>query len=55
MRTSALFGAKNFAFFEIYGVFAKGEGGLSQCEHFADKREGVNFSRLTSLMDSSQA
>jgi len=32
MWTSALFGAKNFEFFKIYGVFARtgGEGGLSQ-------------------------
>jgi len=35
MRTSALFGAKNFGFFEIYG-------GLSHCGHFADKG-GDNF------------
>jgi len=40
MRTSALFGAKNFGFFEIYGVSARA-GGLSQCGHFSDK--GVNF------------
>jgi len=48
MRTSALFGAKNFGFFEIYGVSAgtKGEGGLSQCGHFADKREGELFAIL---------
>jgi len=26
MRTSALFGAKNFGFFEIYGVFARTRG-----------------------------
>jgi len=41
MRTSALFGAKNIEFFEIYSVSARtrGEGGLSQCGHFADKRE----------------
>jgi len=35
MRTSALPGAKNFGFFEIYGMYAQiwGEvrGGLNQC------------------------
>jgi len=32
-RSSALFGAKNFGYFEIYSVSArtKGEGVLSQC------------------------
>jgi len=39
MRTSALFGLKNFEFFEIYDVSARirGEGGLSQCGYFSDK------------------
>jgi len=40
MRTSALFGTKNFRLFEIYGVSArtlKRGGGLSQCENFADE------------------
>jgi len=32
MRTSALFGAKNFGFFEIYSVSARTKGELSQCE-----------------------
>jgi len=43
MRTSARFGAKNFGFFEIFGVSARTmeEEGLNQCGHFADKgREG---------------
>jgi len=34
MRTSALFGAKNFGFFEIYGVSTR------------TREEGVNFSRF---------
>jgi len=38
MRMSALFGAKNFGFFEIYGVSARTRG------------EGVNFVQ-TSFMD----
>jgi len=39
MRTSALFGAKNVGFSEIYGVSARtrGEGRLSQFGHFTDK------------------
>jgi len=46
MRTSALFGAKNVGFFEICGVSAwtRGEGELSQCGHFTEKRgEGKFF------------
>jgi len=53
MRTFALFGAKHFGIFEIYGVSKHtrtcgGEGGkrLSHCGHFAHKGEGVNFSRF---------
>jgi len=47
MWTSAFFGAKNFGFFEIYGVSAwTSGGGLSQCGHFANKGEVVNFSRF---------
>jgi len=42
MRKSALLDAKNLEFFEIYGMSAK----LSQCGHFADKGEEVNFSRF---------
>jgi len=45
MWTSALFGAKNFEFFKIYGVSTRTRG-LSQCRHFADKEEGVIFSRF---------
>jgi len=43
MRTSAIFGAKNVGFFKIYGVSArtKGDGELSQCEHFSDKGADV--------------
>jgi len=41
MWTSALFGAKNIGFFEIYGVSARTrEGGGGQCGHFSDKGEG---------------
>jgi len=40
MRTSALFGAKDLGFFEIYGVSARTRGGLSQCGHFAVKEGG---------------
>jgi len=43
MWTSALYGAKNIRFFEIYGVSARTGGGLSQCEHFADKERGSQF------------
>jgi len=47
MRTYALFGAKNFGFFEIYGVSARTrKEGLSQCGHFSNNGEGVNFSRF---------
>jgi len=46
MRTSALFGAKTFFFFEIYGVSARTRGEISQCEHFSDNVEGVEFSRF---------
>jgi len=48
MWTSALFGAK-IGFIEIYSVSAPtfGQGGLSQCGHFADKGGGgVNFLRF---------
>jgi len=55
MRTSAPFGAKNFEFFEIYGVSARTRGrGLSQCGHFSDKGEGGSIFRnfvRTSFMD----
>jgi len=45
MPTSVLFSAKHLEFFEIYGVSerTREEGGLSQCGHFADKGDGVNF------------
>jgi len=55
MRTSTLFDAENFGFFEIYGVpHGQGGRGLSQCRHFSDKGEGSifrNFVRI-SFMDS---
>jgi len=56
MRTSALFGAKTFGFFEIYDVCARtsGEMGLSQCGHFADKGGRDQFFAFflrTSFMD----
>jgi len=37
MRTFALFGAKTFKFFEIYGVFARTGEGLNQCRYISDK------------------
>jgi len=54
MRTSALFGAKNFGFFEIM-VCPHGQAGegvepvrtfFGQDGHFSDKKEGVNFLRF---------
>jgi len=39
------FWCKNVAIFEIY-VCPHGQGGLSQCGHFVDKEEEVNFSRF---------
>jgi len=56
MRTSALFGAKNFRFFKIYGVSVRTKRELSQCGHFADKGEGGSIFRdflRTSFMDAS--
>jgi len=51
MQTSVLFGAKNFGFFEIYGVSprTRGRRGLSQ----SDKGEGSFFRDFvrTSFMD----
>jgi len=41
MRTSALFGAKNFRYFEIYAVSVRTRGGggrLSQCGHWRRRR-----------------
>jgi len=47
MRTSALFDAKNFRCFEIYGVSARTRGiGLSQCGHFFGQGGGFNFSQF---------
>jgi len=49
MRMSAVSGAKNYRFFEIYGVSTRTgwERTLSQCGRFADKGGGeVNFSRF---------
>jgi len=45
MRTSALFGAKNLGFFEIYGVSAR-TGGVKPSGHFADKEEGESIFRF---------
>jgi len=44
MRTSTLFGAKNFGFFEIYGVSAwtRGEG-VKPVRTFTDKGGGGQF------------
>jgi len=53
MRTSALFGAKILAFFNIYGASAQtGGGGLSQCGHYVDKRSILRDFVRTSFMDS---
>jgi len=43
MRTSAFFGAKDFGFFEIYGVSARTGGRLNQCGHFVNKNGGGQF------------
>jgi len=42
MRTSTLFGAKNFGFFEIYGMSAR-IGGVRQSGHFSNKEEVAIF------------
>jgi len=49
MWTSALFGKKNFGFFEIYGVSAQtmGEGVESVRTFFG---QGVNFSRFCAVV-----
>jgi len=39
MQTFALFGAKNFGFFEIDGMSAQRRG-LKHCRRFSDKVEG---------------
>jgi len=44
MRTYALFGSKNFGFFEITGVSARTRG--KGVEPVRTKGEGVNFSRF---------
>jgi len=52
MRTSTLFGAKNFQFFEIYDVFARIKG-VKPIRTFFGQGKGLifhNFMR-TSLMD----
>jgi len=43
MRTSALSGAINIRFFEIYGVSARIGVGVSQCGQFAEKGMGGLF------------
>jgi len=49
-RPSALFGAKpsDFSKFMIY-PYGRGEGGLSQCGHFADNGGKVNFRDFVSF------
>jgi len=42
MWTSAIFCAKNFGFFDIYGVSARTRG-LSHSGHFADKGLGKSI------------
>jgi len=48
MRTSAIFGAKNFGFFKIYDVVRtdKRRGGLSQLGHIADSGREKFFAIL---------
>jgi len=43
MRMSAVFGAKNFRIFKIYGVSARTRGELSSCGHFVGKGSGQFF------------
>jgi len=48
VRTSALFGAKNSEFFEIYMVCPHGQGvgGRASADILRTREEGVNFSRF---------
>jgi len=49
MRTSVLFGAYSFEFFEIYDVSARtrgGEGSWASADIFRTRERGVNFSRF---------
>jgi len=46
MRTSALFGAKTFEFFEIFGVFARTRGLRVTSTDILGTRGEVNFSRF---------
>jgi len=48
MRTSALYGAKNFGFFENYDTSArtKERRGCASADIFRTRGEGVNFSRF---------
>jgi len=52
MRTFALFGAKNSDYSKFMACTHR-QGGLSQCEHFADKGKGLFFRGFvrTSFMD----
>jgi len=43
MRTAALFGAKNFGFFEIYIVSARTRGDWASAGILQTKREGSQF------------
>jgi len=45
MRTSALSGAKNFGFFEIYGVSVRSKG-VEPVRTFCGQGEEINFLRL---------
>jgi len=54
MRTSALFDAKNFGFFEIYGVSARNKGeGVQPVRTFSGQEEGSIFRDFvrTSVID----
>jgi len=46
MRTSALFGAKTFEFFEIYGVSARTRDGLLSVDIFRTRKKGGQFFTL---------
>jgi len=47
MRSSALFKAKNFGFFEIYGVLARTRGGRASADILQTRgQQKVSFSQL---------
>jgi len=50
MRTSALFDAKHFGFFEIYGVSARTRGRVEPVRTFCGQGEGVFLQMRTSAL-----